>query len=341
MDDTFSKPPTAATNLSFNYRACATEVIRLLRGDLSQRELSERLGYTFNQIGKWESGVTQIKWDDFILLCEKMNVPFESFFRQKFWMFAGEFSPAQALLELSKNLKLSPHQEKKYKHKLRAWETEKQTPDLAEVLEIIDLVPSMLIIFLEGIVDCEKVETLQNKYQTFMLCLELVNHDPICVYLNSALQIEAYKKLEYHDDEILAYHATCSVEHLKHLLARMLVLNIITFDGKKYLPCPFDFSFSGHRTAKLRSLTKYSTDLASQRYTLTPALPPRPGVERNPSVSSVRVNAMSEEAATKMLDLVSEFHNRVAQIVTEDRDKPKNNVQLVIIHSFSSIINSR
>lgn len=336
----FTQRPHQETD-QLNYRICVSELLRWLRGEMSQRDLSLKMGFTFNQVGKWESGVTQIKWDDFFVLCECLNIPLEKIFRHKFWAFNGEFNAREALAEILKNLNLSKVREDKYRGKTKNWLGQKQSPDWAEVLEIMDLVPSMLINFLSTFVDCSQIPSLQSRYQHYNICMELVYQDPLCIFVNAALQIQEYKELEEHSDELLAFHATCSVDHLRRLLVSMLMYNIVTFDGKKFYPSSFDFSFSGTRHEKLRGLTKCVTDLSAERYTLAPALPPRPGTERNASVSSVRVNAMSQQAANEVQSLVSEFHHKVMQIIKEDEQRPKNNVQLIVLHSFSSIVNKK
>ncbi len=323
-----------------DYQHCAMEVFKKLRGSVSQRQLSSTLGFSYNQVGKWESGVTQIKWDDFIHLCEIQQVPIENNFRRMFWTFEGEFTPARALTELSKNLNLSLQYQQKYSLKIKKWVSGALSPDLAEVLEIIDRVPAMLIGFLTCLIDCSDISALRSRYEHYMIQLELVHQNPVSVFVNAALQLEEYQSLPAHNEVILAYHSTCSIEHLRGLLHIMLTCGLITFDENKYHPCPFDFSFSGVPHAKLRGLTKYVTDLASKRYILQPSAKSPTGIEKNASVSSVRVDALSKKAAKKLMDLVSEFHNNVSRIILEDIENPKNNIQVVLIHSFASTINS-
>lgn len=323
-----------------NYSHLAIEILKSLRGDLSQRDLSSRLGFSFNQVGKWESGVTQIKWEDFIHVCEILQLPIEQHFRKLFWTFEGEFNPSHALTVFTENINLNLQKKKKYQLMFKKWAVGDIHPDLAEVLEIIDLAPSILVAFLSPFIDCSKITSLTARYAQYSTQLELVAQDPLCVFVNAALQLKEYQSLLKHDDYILAYHATCSVAHLQRVLRLMTTYGIISFDGKKYLPNAFDFSFSAVPDIKLRGLTKYVTDLASTRYTTQPVRGTPGALERNPSVSSVRVNALSKEAAKKVMDLVHDFHTKVTQVVQEDKGQNKNNVQVVLIHSFASTVNS-
>lgn len=324
-----------------NYSQVAIEVVKMFRSSLSQRQLSACLGFSFNQVGKWESGATQIKWDDFIHICVALNLPIESHFRKLFWTFEGEFDPSHALKVFTENIKLNLQKKKKYQMKLRKWASKDVHLDLAEVFEIIDLAPSVLIAFLSPFIDCSKVRSLNSRFVQYSTQLDLIFQDPLCAFVNAALQLNEYQSLEQHDDVILAFHSTCTVEHLRRVLRLMTTYGIIYFDGKKYYPNSFDFSFSAVPDIKLRGLTKYTTDLASNRYSLEPLVKTNGGALRNPSVSSVRVNALSKEAAKKVMDLVSEFHSKVGRVVQEDAGQNKNNVQVILIHSFGSTVNSK
>jgi len=51
------------------------ELVALLRGRLSQERLSRALGYTHNQLYKWEKIRKRISWDEFARLCELRKKP--------------------------------------------------------------------------------------------------------------------------------------------------------------------------------------------------------------------------------------------------------------------------
>ena len=101
------RPVLFEFNLNLNYQQLAEQIVRHLRGDITQRQLSANLGFTFNQVGKWESGATQIKWDDFLYLCKILEVPIEKYFRNTFWMIDTEFNALSTIISLDNNLGLS------------------------------------------------------------------------------------------------------------------------------------------------------------------------------------------------------------------------------------------
>ena len=211
-------------------------------------------------------------------------------------------------------------------------------PTLTEVLQLLGTNSPFLLSWLSQFLDCKNIASLKDFYEGFQENIDAVLSDPVVVYVNAALNLQEYKQLPEHDEQLLADHATCTVDRLRSVLKLLLSHSLISFDGKKYLPSSFDFSFSGLAHPKLRGLTKYTTVLAAERYPSTPLMID-PTRTFNPGRGSVRVKAFSKDAAQKVSDLITKFHNEVEQIVRQDT-QPKTNVQIVLVHSFPSTINS-
>ncbi len=53
-----------------------------LRGRQSARALSQKLGYSSNQISRWESGHSRFSWSDFVDLCERLELPLQEAFTE-------------------------------------------------------------------------------------------------------------------------------------------------------------------------------------------------------------------------------------------------------------------
>jgi transcriptional regulator with XRE-family HTH domain len=317
-----------------DYQILSQEIVRYLRGKINQRVFSKKLGYSFNQVGKWESGVTQIKWHDFLILADFLKLPIEKSFRMLFSSATEKFNYKNSLTILDRHLVLRSNVDyPEHKHVIK-WIKGTSQPHFASILQALDTRPSMLMGWLSYFADCRQVPCLLEKQDLFMARIEAVLKDPNCVYVNSALHLRPYYELKEHDENLLAQHAACTIDQLRKTLKSMLDAKIIRFDGKKYLPCPFDFSFSALPLAKLRPLTKYTTQLAADAY---PSVPVQidTDITKTLSLSSVRVVAMSPSASRRVGDLITQFHNQMAEIVKEDH-LPKENVQILILHSFAS-----
>lgn len=335
-----AKETPSVVRFEIDFERLAQEVLVQLRGDQTQRELSQKLGFSFNQVGKWEAGVTHPKWVDFLRLIEVLKIaPAQSAFKRFFWAFEGDFNVPRTIEAIEKAVLLSAHPEYSDRGLPQRWIKGELSPDLAAVFKAMDTRPAILLGWLSTFLDCSKLSTIAKPYANFAARIESVFQDPNCIYVNAALDLPIYQKLDHHDEALLAEHAACTVPRLRKTLKTLQAFGIIRFDGRKYLPGVFDYSFSGLPSAKLRSFTKYTTELAARRYP-TERIFIDPEKTPNISVSSARVAALSSDAAKKVRELVLRFHNEVAEIVEKDHFA-KDNVQVILLHSFASNINSQ
>lgn len=60
----------------------SSRLLKSLRGCLSQKELSTEMGYSFNQVGKWEALVKKIYISDFLKFCNACDVNFSEVIKQ-------------------------------------------------------------------------------------------------------------------------------------------------------------------------------------------------------------------------------------------------------------------
>lgn len=335
---TVPSPAAPIPASAINHERLACQIVRALRGEHSQRDLSLALGYSFNQVGKWESGATQITWDDFVTLAVHAGHSIEKQFRRLFWSFVDEFN-AKAII----NYFLTDHRfiqdafpaSARTVRRLRAGESQVR---LADVHRLVAVQPPLLLGWLESFLDPAQLPEIQAEYAWHLKRLDLVGENPLAVYVKAAIELDVYKKLDAHDDRFVARHATCSVEEARSTLRSLLELRCIDFDGAKYRALGDCFSFGSLASGRLKSLTRYSTSLTAQRYLTVPSGAPAQDWV-NPSVSSVRVRPMSKQASQKVLELVERFHRDVAEVVATD-DGEKENVQVLLVHFFASVANA-
>lgn len=318
-----------------DYNQLVAEIIKHFRGDLNQRELSTKLGYSFNQVGKWESLATQIKWDDFLNLTAVLNIPVEKHFRDYFfWTREEEFEAESSIKVLFQYVNIDSMGWHRPKSLVDKWLNGTSVPDFSEVLMMMNSKPLVLIGWLSRFFDCSKIPSLQAEYKRIMGTLDAVLSGPYCAIINAVLDLQKYKDLEYHDEELVAKEAGCSVEEVRKSLNFLCEAGTVTFNQKKYVSSCKELSVIRH--PKMRLLTKYFTDLAAKRFSSEPPLQVN---FANPSISLTRVAALSTEASKKIMDLTIAFHNDVAQVVKTDKGV-KDHVRLMVMHNFVSNIHA-
>ncbi|MCB0341258.1 MAG: helix-turn-helix transcriptional regulator [Pseudobdellovibrionaceae bacterium] len=317
------------------YKICR-EVLRLLRGELSQRQLSEKLGYTFNQVGKWESGVTQIKWEDFIQINHALGLPVDERLQVFFGNGHGPHTSQNVKRLFSNWLALDSIDSDVIRNKLKKWKASPESLDLAEALMAMDSRPAMLFGFLSHFVNCAEIEILRQDFENFEKEMNLLSAEPLVGFINEALLVEDYRRLPEHDDEVLAFHASCTVDELKPLLEKLVQMGVVGFDGHKYFSSPTSFSFSTLSNKSLRKFNKFTFEWVAKKYPLEILSKNRPGVY-NVSGTSTRVVAISRNASEEIDRLVSQFHNAVGEVVKND-SQPKENVQIISLANVVSTV---
>lgn len=94
-----------------NYYELTKVFIRTLRGSVAQRELSQKLGFSFKQVGKWESGVAQIKWENIIDITNVLGLPFEKYLDHFLFCAVGPFDIENILALLDQFYSLNKNSE--------------------------------------------------------------------------------------------------------------------------------------------------------------------------------------------------------------------------------------
>lgn len=319
-----------------NYALLSQEIITYLRGKTTQRELSQQLGFSYNQVGKWESGATKLKWNDFLNLCQTLNIPMKTHFSSYLGVIEEDVNLEEIAFNLLNSYGLLDLKNKKILNKLCKWAQTKTSFSLADFLELLDSYPSSLFSWLMFFVDCSQISTIKKSFELFEVRMNAVANDPLLIYINAALHLQAYQVLEEHNEKLIAHHACVQISQLRKSLHTLCDLGIIFFDGNKYYPCPFDFSFSNLRHKNLRRFNKYTTLLAGLSYPLSPT-PLNKYKDTNSSRSSIRVNAISMDAAEKISSLIIKFHNEASDIINSDTG-PKNNLQILVLHSLATTL---
>lgn len=166
------------------------ETLYLLRGDRTQMELSQELGYKGNIIYKFESGHKHLKLGHFIKVCEICRVDLRSRFRTKLDLDFNEMSATNIQKAFFKTWALSSEdhiQELLSTSRTRLWKlrTGKAELTLHEFFKLIDYFTDRLYIFLNNIVDTKEYSKSALPDHKRFNSYELYIHYPEVLYLTS------------------------------------------------------------------------------------------------------------------------------------------------------------
>lgn len=134
--------------MSETYSKIGRELLRAIRGSMTQVELSRALGFRYNQYNRWESGERQINWGEFERLCEVRKIPLRTALDHFLVIHPGmeidASSPGQLIRqfcrisgstgthELARKLHVHPSS-------VRRWLLDEVDPGLVVMLNILDL----------------------------------------------------------------------------------------------------------------------------------------------------------------------------------------------------------
>ena len=127
----------------FYYHSIKYKLLHHLRGNLSQNQLSEKLGYKFNQYHKWEIGSKSLSLFEFIDICNILEIDLYRAIERVFIVNLKDQNEAQIFEKLY--LLLGPDDKDQLaelldinKSTLYRWLKGKGSPDLSVILYWID-----------------------------------------------------------------------------------------------------------------------------------------------------------------------------------------------------------
>lgn len=138
------------------------ELLRAIRGRWSQNRLSERLGFRFNQIYRWETAYTQISWKDFVRLCAARKANLSSPLHG-YLGYGGSLEDGTALVShLLGPLSLAEAASRMgvSAYTIRSWKSGRTRTLLETVLRIMSELQNFLPEFVEHLVGPDAVPSL-------------------------------------------------------------------------------------------------------------------------------------------------------------------------------------
>lgn len=306
-----------------------------LRGSLSQSELSQKLGYSFNQVGKWESGATIFHWNDFTQINEVLGIPWKLHFESVFSFHSGmrvdstsifeilsQFFGDASVREMAERLHKSPSS-------ISRLLNDQVKIDFADVLRVMDQRIFVLNNWLSRFLNPQNVELLKNRFEVENHTANNLLSTPWLPIVFSCLSLQEYQELSEHSNHWIAAKTGLSEQQVTKALELLSESGIITKSDSKYRGFVREMTFL--KSPQMRELTRYLTSRAAQSFAPKVSKPNF----NNPSLSSSLVYPLSSEAGKKAAEALVAFHHQLTEIMKNDKG-PKDHVRMVVIHSIDT-----
>jgi hypothetical protein len=222
------------------------KLLRAIRGPKSQVQLSRRLGFDFNQIYRWEAGLTRIHWQEFIQLCGICKVDLKKPLKEAV-SFHGSLEKSvdlvrhligtQKITLLAKSIKIS-------RFTLADWTKGKSDPTLDGILQLLasrDLLQN----FLEAISGADGQSPLETPVLSKKAARTYFYENPLATAVAMCLDLSDYRKLKKHDPDFICQQIGISATEEKRIISQMEELRIIVKVDGRFQRCEQGFNSRG------------------------------------------------------------------------------------------------
>ena len=132
-----------------NFQKLEMEILRGARGALSQQQLSASLGFGFNQVYRWERGLLNIRWKDFVRLCQASDVDLHFKMKLFFGVDLADLKPKTIVATLKglRTVDALAKQMGRQQRVLQRWLNGTSEPYLKDILKMIYVTSQCLLEF--------------------------------------------------------------------------------------------------------------------------------------------------------------------------------------------------
>lgn len=200
----------AATHEETRYRAAASELMRALRSDRSQRWTARRLGFTSNVCSDWEHGRRYPTASETLrvaaLLKHDLNAAFAPFAPAPPPRSEDGYSVAQWLHTLrgsTRNTELA-RRTGRTRSCVGRWLSGKSSPKLPEFLHLLEAITGRAAEWAAGLVAIERIPTLEATYRRASAARRVALALPWTEALLRVFETTGYQLGPPHDDAVVA-----------------------------------------------------------------------------------------------------------------------------------------
>lgn len=295
-----------------DYLRLQTDLVRILRGKRSQAQLSRLLGYGYNQVHFWESGKTKLGWVDFARLCQKTRAPLSAALREVLSYYDSPLKVPglvkhvmgeNRVLEYARTTGIS-------RFKLSRWIYGRSEPTLAEVLELIELSTSEFYSFVSVVCAGKIPETIRDRMESDVRCLELYEKYPWLSLIFCALETRGYLDLRAHSDTFLAKRTGLGLPLVKAAIEDLRAAHLIVFENHRYVPKLQKLNIRGSAEWR-RKIVRFWKEAAQENFDATFGKPQ--------TRHSFKVFNLSEEGFEKVLQAYTRFFNEVGLLINSEK----------------------
>lgn len=253
-----------------NFKNVIKELLKALRGRRSQEALNRSFGFSFNQVSRWERGVTKIDWPEFVHFCELCHIPLRKkmleIFKAPLALFVEEnqdpLISQNVVHALMGNLAIDKFS-KRYqlpRKSVSKWLSGQAHPSLEQIFFMLHYHSGQLIKLLDCLAGAENIPSLQGVIAKLKIREEITYRYPEVSLILNTIHTKTFKaKTECPEGYFAKKFGLTSAEE-KEILGGLLRSDTIHRFGSSFRMNKYDiFRINANADQMSRRYIRYFT----------------------------------------------------------------------------------
>ncbi|MBX2802765.1 MAG: helix-turn-helix domain-containing protein [Myxococcales bacterium] len=289
----------------------ARELIRALRGDRSQVQLSRRLGFSTNAVYSWESGRRWPSASRFFFVAQRVGIDVVDALGRFYptppdWLQQEPATPSWVLSflqELRGTVPIGVLAERmgRSRFTVSRWLSGRSEPRLPDLLALVDVASLRLLDFVSCFVPPDSLPTTRRAWRRLQAARELAWGSPWAQVVLLGLELADYAALPAHDDAWLAQRLDLPEEEVSEALRRLRAAGQIRRVGSHLRPA--EILSVDLRRAGAIALKRHWTEVAARR------------LQHDDTMASYNVFTVSEPVLEQIRELQRAHYRAVRALV--------------------------
>lgn len=308
-----------------NYQQLARELIDALRQEHSYLELSNKMRFSYDKVGKWVRGTRDIDWDEFVRFCDIVKAPLTVSLHRSIHFdkerdlslsLAGFLLRDNKVKDVSDRLNMHPSRLRRI--------INGATATLAEILQIIDeFYPNRLQLFVELLADdyFHRLTCMDDHRSLAQHYLNLFRRDPRFAILIKLAATSKYRELSTHQTGFFAENLGITMTQEEQMLNELVQRGLMVIENQKY--SPVDFQLTSLTSSEQHEMIKVFMMMSQQAY-----LTRKPG-----EIFSAMDLLVSDECYEQITKLFQDCFYKAKQMSQEDQGR-KDRWRIVTLQMF-------
>ncbi len=211
------------------------ELLIAVRSTRTQGQISQRLGYKFNVVYRWESGRAKVPWTEFVKFCKACKINLGAALINSINYHQSE----KRTDLLVKRLVGESDFEKTAKlfgisrFTLSDWLSGKREPSLEQILSLLNTL-HMVSTFIGSLVDIDQIPSISKLKSSQSKALKQFVNNPYLFLTQLSLGLSEYKNMKVHENGYVARVVGVPLAQEKQLLKELEAIGVIAFRDKKF-----------------------------------------------------------------------------------------------------------